>query len=88
MDMLLGIICAVLIDIAFALIRDENVKPIYRKLLLAIITVFYLLLTYVLICLAIKVSELAATLAFSFIVLILLLYVIKLWMQVYKKQPC
>ena len=88
MDMLLGIICAVLIDIAFALIRDENVKLIYRKLLLAIITVFYLILTYVLICLAIKVSELVATLAFSSIVLILLLYVIKLWKQVYKKPIC
>lgn len=88
MDILLGIICAVLIEVSIEIIRCEKVNLIYRKLLLAIITVFYLLLTYALVCLAIKVSALAPSSAFIAIAIMFVLYLIKLWKQVYKKLPC
>lgn len=87
MELLFEIIGTLSFEACFEIISNEKVKPIYRKLMLGVVTLFYSLLIYGFGYIAVKSEELIIKLFFIAIIVLLFFFLMRLWINVYKKKP-
>lgn len=86
MEFLFEIIGTLFFEACFEIISNQRVKPIYRKLILGVVTLFYSLLIYGFGYITVKSEELIIKLFFIVIIGLLLFFLIKLWINVYQKK--
>ena len=87
MEFILECIGELLIEGFFELISNKKIKLIYRKLMLVTITLFYLFIICGLGIVAIKADELLAKIVLISATALLLFFLIKLWINIYKEKP-
>lgn len=86
MEFIFEIIGTLFFEGCFYIVSNEKIKPLYRKLMLLVITLFYWLLIYGFVYIAIKVDIFLVKLIFIGTIFSFLYFLIKLWIKVYKKK--
>lgn len=86
MDLLLEILFTFLFEGCFEIIVDKNINIVFRKILLSIITVFYLGLILGFIYLSISISIILIKIIFIGVTILISTTLIRLWIRIYKDK--
>ena len=86
MDLLLEILFTFLFDGCFEIISNKDVNIVLRKILLVIITIFYLCLILGFIYLSVNANEIVAKIFFIGVIILITTILIRLWVKIYRDK--
>ena len=86
MDIVFEFLFMLLLDGCFEIISNKNINIIIRKIILAIVTLFYGGLIAAFTIITIKVQVIAIKILLALVTISLLALVFKLWFKVYKNK--
>jgi hypothetical protein len=86
MDLLFEILFEILLEGCFEIISNKNINIVFRKILLSIITIFYLSLILGFIYLSISVSNIFVKIIFIGVIILISNILIRLWIRIYRNK--
>ena len=86
MEIIFEFLYALLIEGYFEVISSQKINIVIRKIILGIITIFYVGLSILFIILLIKVDSIVVKMILSLAITLILLVLIKLWLKLYKNK--
>lgn len=88
MDLLFEILFEILVTFlfegCFEIISNKDINIVFRKILLAIVTIFYLFLICGFIALSINVRDIVIKIIFIGVIILISTFLIRLWRKIYK----
>lgn len=86
MDLLLEILFIFLFDGCFEIISNKDVNIVLRKILLVVITIFYLCLILGFIYLSVNANEIVAKIFLIGVIILTTTILIRLWVKIYRDK--
>ncbi|GAA0084284.1 hypothetical protein UT300007_07230 [Clostridium sp. CTA-7] len=86
MEIIFEFLFTILIEGCFEVISSQKVNIVIRKIILGIITLFYVCLSILFIILLVKVNSIVAKMILGLAITLILSILIKLWVKLYKNK--
>ena len=86
MDLLFEILVTFLFEGCFEIISNKDINIEFRKIILAIVTIFYLFIISGFIYLSINVSNMVGKIIFIGVIILISTALIRLWIKIYRDK--
>ena len=87
MELLFEFIFTIIFEGCFEVISNEKIKPSIRKVILLIISLFYLFLVIGIVLLSVKTPLVIGKIIFIAVGIMIVFFLIKLWLKVFTEKP-